>query len=190
MPSSQKQKGSGYEREVAKYLSDLYQESFIRAPGSGAYIGGKNTDRKQMLHEGQIRNFKGDVVPGPSFINLNIECKFYSDFPWHQLLSGQCKLLDSWIDQLMSVADINDLSILFMKFNRKGSYVCVPSNFTWISDNFIYYTTKNHNDWLIFELETFFKNNQNLVKTYSSPNNTKDTKSIKNIVHTTTNFIN
>ena len=31
MPSPQKNKGSGYEREVAKFLSDLYGESFIRA---------------------------------------------------------------------------------------------------------------------------------------------------------------
>ena len=42
MPSPQKAKGSGFEREIAKYLSEKYGESFIRAPGSGAYIGGKN----------------------------------------------------------------------------------------------------------------------------------------------------
>jgi len=29
--SSQKAKGSGFEREIAKYLSDTYGESFIRA---------------------------------------------------------------------------------------------------------------------------------------------------------------
>ena len=45
MTSPQKAKGSGFEREVAKFLSDLYGESFIRAPGSGAYIGGKNQHR-------------------------------------------------------------------------------------------------------------------------------------------------
>ena len=45
MPSPQKTKGSGFEREIAKYLSDIYGESFIRAPGSGAYVGGKNQSR-------------------------------------------------------------------------------------------------------------------------------------------------
>ena len=76
MPSPQKAKGSGYEREIAKYLSDTYGESFIRAPGSGAYVGGKNQTRKEILHEGQIRSLKGDVVPGQSFKRMNIECKF------------------------------------------------------------------------------------------------------------------
>ena len=82
MSSPSKNKGSSFEREVATYLSDLYGESFIRAPGSGAYIGGKNQSRTQVLHEGQIRSFKGDIVPGQSFSRLNAECKSYADFPF------------------------------------------------------------------------------------------------------------
>jgi hypothetical protein len=62
MPSPQKNKGSGFEREIAKYLSDTYGESFIRAP-VGAYVGGKNQSRTEILHEGQIRSFKGDIGP-------------------------------------------------------------------------------------------------------------------------------
>ncbi len=179
MPSPQKQKGSGYEREVAKYLSEKYGESFIRAPGSGAYVGGKNQVRKEVLHEGQIRSFKGDVVPGHSFKRMNIECKFYADFPFHLLLTGDCKVIDAWIDQLMDVADIDDVNLLFMKFNRKGRYVCVQSKLTWISDNFIYYTSKKHGDWMIFEFDSFFKHNVNLLKTYST--GIPDTKSIQDI---------
>ena len=98
MTSPQKQKGSGFEREVAKFLSDLYGESFIRAPGSGAYIGGKNQSRTQVLHEGQIRSFKGDIVPGQSFTKMNVECKFYANFPFHLLLSGECKIIDAWLE--------------------------------------------------------------------------------------------
>ena len=79
MPSPSKNKGSGFERETAKFLSETYGESFIRAPGSGAYVGGKNQSRTEILHEGQIRSFKGDIVPGQSFHKLNIECKFYAD---------------------------------------------------------------------------------------------------------------
>lgn len=179
MPSPQKQKGSGYEREVAKYLSDKYGESFIRAPGSGAYVGGKNQVRKEVLHEGQIRSFKGDVVPGHSFKRMNIECKFYADFPFHLLLTGDCKVIDAWLDQLMDVADTDDVNLLFMKFNRKGKYVCVQSKLTWISDNFIYYTSKKHGDWMIFEFDSFFKHNVNLLKTYST--GIPDTKSIQDI---------
>ena len=138
MTSPQKAKGSGFEREVAKFLSDLYGESFIRAPGSGAYIGGKNQHRTAILHEGQIRSFKGDIVPGQSFSKMNIECKFYADFPFHLLLSGDCKVINTWIEQLMDVAETGDVNLLFMKFNRKGRYVAVQCGPTWVTDNFIY----------------------------------------------------
>ena len=167
MTSPQKAKGSGFEREIAKYLSEKYSESFIRAPGSGAYVGGKNQVRKEVLHEGQIRSFKGDVVPGQSFKRMNIECKFYADFPFHLLLTGDCKVIDAWIDQLMDVADEHDVNLLFMKFNRKGRYVAVQSKLTWVSDNFVYYTSKKHGDWTIFEFDSFFALNTELLKTYS-----------------------
>jgi len=168
MSSPQKNKGSGFEREIAKYLSDTYGESFIRAPGSGAYVGGKNQSRTEVLHEGQIRSFKGDIVPGQSFSKMNVECKFYADFPFHLLLTGECKVIDAWISQLMDVADPDDVNILFMKFNRKGRYVCVQSKLTWVSDNFLYYTSVKHGDWMIFEFDLFFKLNTSVLKTYCS----------------------
>lgn len=178
MPSPQKQKGSNFEREVAQHLSKQYGESFIRAPGSGAYVGGKNQTRKAFLHEGQVRSFKGDIVPGQSFSKLNAECKSYSDFPFHLVLSGDCKVLDAWLDQMMDVAEPDDLNMLFMKFNRKGRYICVQSKYTWVTDQFLYYTSKKYNDWLIIEFEHFWQHNKDLVKTYAG---SKDTTSISNI---------
>lgn len=172
MPSPQKAKGNSFEREVATFLSKLYDESFIRAPGSGAYVGGKNTNRMQVLHEGQIRSFKGDIVPGQSFPNLNAECKSYKDFPFHQVLAGECKILDDWIGQMMVVAEPNDLNVLFMKFNRKGKFVVVQSNKTYVTDHFLYYTSKNHGDWIIIEFDTFFRLNKDLLKAYSGTNST------------------
>ena len=174
MPSPQKAKGSSFEREVAQHLTKLYGESFIRAPGSGAYVGGKNQQRKDFLHEGQIRSFKGDIVPGQSFPMFNAECKSYADFPFHLVLTGDCKVLDGWLDQLMAVAETDDLNILFMKFNRKGKFICVPSKFTWVTDQFMYYTSKKLGDWIIVEFDHFWKLNKDLVKTYSG---SKDTKS-------------
>ena len=179
MPSPQKQKGSSFEREVAQYLTKTYGESFIRAPGSGAYVGGKNQQRKQFLHEGQIRSFKGDIVPGQSFPKFNAECKSYADFPFHLVLVGNCKVLDGWLNQMMDVAETDDLNILFMKFNRKGKFVCVQSNLTWITDQFIYYTSSKYKDWLIIEFEHFWQHNKDLVKSYSGL--TPDTTSITNI---------
>lgn len=175
MPSPQKQKGSSWENYVAKFLSSTYNESFIRAPGSGAYVGGKNQARTQILHEGQIRNFKGDIVPGQSFPKFNAECKSYKDFPFHQVLTGECKILDEWLDQVMTVSDPEDINILFMKFNRKGSFVVVQTKLTWITDQFLYYTSKKHKDWLIIEFDHFFKHNTNLFKSYCS--GSTDTKS-------------
>ena len=183
MPSPQKAKGSGFEREIAKYLSEKYGESFIRAPGSGAYIGGKNQSRTQILHEGQIRSFKGDIVPGHTFTKMNVECKFYADFPFHLLLSGECKVIDAWLTQLMDVADPEDCNILFMKFNRKGRYVAVQSKLTWVTDNFVYYTPPKQGDWIIMEFDSFFLNNSQLLKAYSGSTDTTSNQTVtKNIL--------
>ena len=177
MSSPSKNKGSSFEREVATYLSDLYGESFIRAPGSGAYIGGKNQSRTQVLHEGQIRSFKGDIVPGQSFSRLNAECKSYADFPFNLVLCGECKVLDGWLDQMMDVAEPNDLNVLFMKFNRKGRFVVVQSKYTWITDHFLYYTSTKHKDWIILEFDNFFKFNKDIFAAYSSSTDTKSQNS-------------
>jgi hypothetical protein len=181
MPNPQKQKGNSFEREVAIHLSKLYNESFIRAPGSGAYVGGKNQVRTQILHEGQIRSFKGDIVPGQSFSKMNAECKSYADFPFHQVLAGDCKTLDAWLDQMMAVAENDDLIILFMKFNRKGKFVAVQTSVTWVTDNFLYYSSTKHKDWLIIEFDHFFKLNKDLLKSYCSGKTETDSKSAYNI---------
>lgn len=173
MPSPQKQKGSGFEREIARFLSDLYGESFIRAPGSGAYVGGINQSRKEFLHEGQIRSFKGDIVPGQSFNKMNAECKSYKDFPFHLLLTGECAQFDKWLEQLLDVADPNDMNILFMKFNRIGRYVAVQPKLTWMIDSFTFYGSKKFGDWYITEFDSFFKLNKDLVKLYSGSSDTK-----------------
>jgi hypothetical protein len=175
MPSPQKQKGSSFEREVATFLTKTYNESFIRAPGSGAYVGGKNQSRKEVLHEGQIRSFKGDIVPGQSFPHFNAECKSYKDFPFHLVVTGDCKVLNTWLDQLMTVAEPNDCSILFMKFNRKGRFVAVQAECEWILDNYIHYKTKQYRDWLITEFDSFFEHNKELLKKYSAHIDTTST---------------
>lgn len=172
MPSPSKNKGSGFEREVSKYLSDLYGENFMRAPGSGAYTGGTNSHRKQILHEGQIRNFKGDIIPGQSFTRFNAECKFYADFGFHQLFD-ESKQLESWLDQLMAASDSGDMNILFMKFNRRGRFVAVQSTEPWNTEcnHTVYKSIKGHGVWLIYNFETFFKLNSECLKTLSGQEN-------------------
>lgn len=168
MPSPSKAKGNSFERQTADFLTELYGEKFIRVPGSGAYVGGKNTHRKQFLHEGQIRNFKGDIVPGESFPKFNIECKSYKDFPFHQLFSEEVKILELWIDQCMDVADPGDFNILFMKFNRKGKYIAVQLqdqyNFALQFYKHIIYNSKKNGQWAFMDHDRFWEINSIAVK--------------------------
>jgi len=169
LPNPQKAKGSSWERDVARFLTDLYKETFIRAPGSGAYVGGTNTKRKQMLHEGQIRSFKGDIVPGQSFPKFNAECKSYKDFPFHQLYSNDCKQLEDWLDQLIQASDTGDFNILIMKFNRKGKYVAVQHHWAQhTGTNYTIYHSKKLGTWYIQDYDTFWQSNADNVKLASA----------------------
>lgn len=173
MTSPSKNKGNSFERDIAQFLTKLYGETFIRAPGSGAYVGGTNSRRKEVLHEGQIRSFKGDIVPGQSFPRLNAECKSYNDLAFHQLFTGSVKQLDSWITQCLDAGDAGDANIIFMKFNRKGKFILLqikPSDTTStenhknISDttsnlvlkNHFIYNTESQGTWVLMSLESFF----------------------------------
>lgn len=174
MPSKGKTKGNGWEREVAASLTELYGEPFVRVPNSGAFIGGKNAHRKSNLSEEQIRGFKGDIIPGPSFPKLNIEGKFYADFPFHQVVQGSCKQLDQWLEQLMTSADDNDVNILAMKFNRKGSFIAVEKKNIppiEIGSNYICYQNEKYGTWFIMNFDLFWQLNSSAIKHLSSGNN-------------------
>jgi len=169
VPSPQKQKGSNWERVVANQLSEIYNETFIRVPGSGAYVGGTNNARKEFLHEGVIRVLKGDIVPPPSFSKFNAECKSYKDFPWHQLYTGDCKVLDGWITQCLDAADIGDVNLLFMKFNRKGTFLAFEQAYHrhFLTPSFTQYSGINSGkNWIITDLGTFLgiRHNQEKLK--------------------------
>lgn len=152
MASKSKNKGKGFEREVCKILSALYNDNFERVPHSGAFTGGSNVFRKQTLTENQIKAFKGDIIPPDDWKYFNCECKNYADFPFHHLLQDKSiPLLESWIDQTMDAHDENDFDLLFMKFDRKGIYFVYPSchdsEFK-LSAN-IKYNSENYGEWTI-----------------------------------------
>jgi len=111
MPSKSKAKGNAWELEVSKFLSETYNESFIRIPSSGAFVGGKNNFRKTSLGNAQIQSKKGDIHPPESWKHWNIECKSYGDFPFHQLWYADVKILDAWIQQQKDVEDEGDLNL-------------------------------------------------------------------------------
>jgi len=168
MSSKSKNKGKSWEREVANYLTNQYNENFERVPHSGAFVGGKNYIRKQKLTEEQAKAFKGDIIPPTSWNHFNAECKSYADFPFHQLFQGHVKILETWLDQLMDAANEGDFNILFMKFNRKGTFVAVETtNQDIMTVRHINYGSVKHNHWYIMDMDTFFNLNSNQVKRLS-----------------------
>lgn len=169
MPAPSKIKGSGFEREMAKYLTDVYGETFIRnVSGSGAYVGGSNQSRKAQLTEAQIRHTKGDIVPPESFPRFNAEAKFYADLAFHQLFD-RCSLLEGWLDQLITASDPGDCNVLFMKFNRRGRYVAVQATLPWADAcSHVLYHSTSHGVWMIYYLENFFNLNTHNLKIHSS----------------------
>lgn len=185
--SKSKIKGSSFEREISKYLSDLYNASFVRASHSGAYVGGTNNHRKSFLSDNQIKSFKGDIIPPDDWKNFNAELKFYADFQFHQLFD-ESKQLNTWIDQLMTASDVGDFNILIMKFNRRGRYVAVQAKTSilyhqlhqtgdWMDINHMNYTTKVHGVWQIYSFEPFFERYKDVVKLLSSNQNINQTLS-------------
>lgn len=165
MPSKSKNKGNTFEREISKFLSDLYGESFVRVVTSGAFTGGKNVVRKEYLSENQIRSHKGDIVPPDDWKYFNCEAKFYQDFPFHNLLCNtQVALLESWLDQLLQTTDEGDCNILVMKFNRKGRYIAFQKGELFKTVTAVDYHDKAGNHWVITGFDSFIELNQDLFK--------------------------
>ena len=63
MSNKSKIKGKSWERDVANFLTKLYNEPFLRVPNSGAFVGGYNIYRTQTMTEQQVKSFKGDIIP-------------------------------------------------------------------------------------------------------------------------------
>lgn len=165
MSSKSKNKGKSWERDIANHLSALYEEKFVRVPHSGAYIGGVNSVRKELLDEGQIRGFKGDIIPPSSWTYFNCEAKNYADFPFHLLFSRSVPLLEMWIGQLLDVADPHDLNLLFVKITRKGKFAIYPQGLKSIqSQNYFIYNSSTYGVWHIMDYDLFWALNLDAVK--------------------------
>ena len=167
LPSPQKAKGNSWERTVARFLTETHGASFLRVPNSGAFIGGSNAQRVQNLDAGQVKNFRGDIIPPENWHKLNIEAKSKRDLGWHQILSGSCKTLDAWIEQCMVVHQPGDLSVIFFKIDRQGQFVAVRLSAEYeISQpaSHMLYTTSAGEVWLISELNNFWIANKEIIE--------------------------
>jgi len=163
--SKSKTKGNSWERTIAKFLTEQHGGSFIRAPHSGAYIGGTNSFRKASLDQSQIKSFKGDIIPPETWVHFNAEAKNYADFPFHQLYQGPVPMLENWIEQLLDVADPGDLNVLIMKFNRKGSFIATqPTPSLTPNPNHFIYKSEKFGTWLIQDFKSFWLNNKSQIE--------------------------
>ena len=161
MPSAAKQKGNSWEREVAKQLSEVFNENFMRVPNSGAYTGRANVFRVDSLTEDQKRMMDGDIIVPSCMSNYKLECKNYKEFNFHQLF-GKNKTLDKWIEQ----AESNNLWFLLIKVTRKGSYIVFDKKLA------KYFRFSNHliysNKYIITDYSNFWESNAERIKQLNS----------------------
>ena len=157
MPSAAKQKGNAWERDVAKDLSETFNENFIRVPNSGAYTGGANVFRIDQLTEQQKRMMDGDIMVPPCLSRYKIECKNYKAFDFHQLFNEN-KTLDKWIKQ----AEFGLLCFLFIKVTRKGSFILFRKE---ISKHFSYKNYLSYKDkYVITDYKEFWQENADAIR--------------------------
>lgn len=163
--SKSKNKGSGYERDLARFLGDLFEGSFIRSANSGAFVGGKNAFRKTKLSETQVKTLKGDLVAPDHMPKLVLEAKFYAEFRFHQLLQpGAMPQLDEWAGQCLDAIDEGDLWLICFKINLRGQYIAVPKQFAKefeFSNHAVYDGPKG--SFIVTDLKDFFTRNKEAV---------------------------
>lgn len=157
--SLQKAKGNSWERDVAKILSNIFGYHFNRnIAGSGAFVGGKNAYRKNILTEEQLQFCMGDIAVPSEMKKMVVECKFYKEFPFHHfLINKSIPILDEWIEQQFDIIDEDSFWFIAFKINRMGSYIVIPEEKIKIDDNLgnhsIYYY--NGKRYIVAEFEPF-----------------------------------
>jgi hypothetical protein len=172
MPSPQKQKGKGYENDVAKHLTQTFGSNFMRSSCSGAYLGGQNRDRRITMTSGQIKAHKGDIIPPDDWHYFNCEVKFYKDFKFHQLFD-ESKTLESWIKETLQTSDPGDLNLIFMKFNRIGEFVAYQSIEQFTAAQYTVY----RDNWCVTSKEQFWNShNQDIMQARSTGNTLNNTQ--------------
>lgn len=150
-----KEKGKGFERVVAKDLSNVFNLSFTRTPNSGAYVGGMNKVRMKYLSDSQILLTEGDIIVPDELHHVKIECKFYKDLAFHQLFDENCKQLDVWLDQ--AKCDVKMWFLIF-KINRRGAFVVYDSRYKFKHGNHCLY-----NNYIVTKYDNFFELNKQII---------------------------
>lgn len=132
-----KAKGGAFEARIAKALSAALPLNFIKSPGSGARIGGKNfATIGKLMGEEAMKLFNADVVPvnesatGVHF-NFSVECKAYATPDnFVSLVSGTANVFKWFSESVVDSAKIERQPILIFKWNATKIFVAVHAG-TW-----------------------------------------------------------
>jgi Holliday junction resolvase len=161
MGNPAKNKGKGFEREVADLFGKVTGLHWQRVPNSGAFIGGKNVGRIQQMSSSQVLLTRGDIIPPDEFKGICIECKFHKDFAFHQLFEKSIEL-EAWIEQCLVDYNVSGGKAFFVifKVNRKGMFVCTKKSqfdnlngLDYIYKNEAYRLCKFDAEWLKLNLD-------------------------------------
>lgn len=130
-----KQKGNGFERKVAKILSERFATylgvatGFYRNRDSGSYFGGTNVQRTQT-HNLEYAVF-GDLVCPRNFL-YGIECKFYKTPPsFRSIVEPQVTQWDDWLAQAeQDSSSAGKKMALVIKYNNTPEIVFLKQAIT------------------------------------------------------------
>lgn len=124
--------GNQFERRTAQMFSEGMGGEFVRTPSSGAFIGGANRKRLEVLGQNQARLFDADLIAPDEWKNIVVECKKRAKIPFRQFVEiNGCKLLNQWLEQVFQNYKPNDGKIYFLVFAEKFSpiFICYPSSY-------------------------------------------------------------
>lgn len=134
-PGGGKAKGNGFEGTIAKKLSAALPLNFIRSPGSGARVGGKNFEKiGAMFGAEALKIFNADVVPinekeEKLQFNFSIECKFYATQDHFTSLFAGTSNVYKWFDEaVVDAKKVERQPILIWKWNHTPIFVAVHAS--------------------------------------------------------------
>jgi hypothetical protein len=170
--SRSKTKGNTAERALCKIFEGVFGGSFQRVFTSGAFTGGKNAYRRNILSDTQVRASKGDIITPDHLPGLVLESKHYKDFPYHNLITpGAIPLLDKWIDQTLDAVDPGDFWMLAFKADRREWSAAFPAGLRdqFELTNFCTYTAADGRCYIVTHLKTFIAANKVIIERLSNP---------------------
>ena len=113
-----KQKGNRFEREIANFLTRIFEISFLRVPMSGAF---------QTVNNTVSEVFSGDVfTEDEKYKDIVIECKNYKSISINDFFSDKSDF-QKWIDQCIRESG-KKFWVLFFKINRIGTFFVFDSS--------------------------------------------------------------